>query len=191
MPVIDASQIQAARATHSEAAQQKDRARHNKINVARRHGNSKPPLLREAPQCAQCGTTGGRGHHSKDDVPGRTSGERFGVEGKVCLRCYDSLSYAWRTKAEESFEALDAEPTDDKREKKRAAIARRLRADNGTLPLPEVGPILNPRFTTFDFSGPFLTRWLKGLLRSGRAPFVLMHETRGFNAVTAWEKLTG
>lgn len=40
-----------------------------------------------ATPCADCKTTGGRSKPGRD-IPSRTSGTRFGLEGEICDRCY-------------------------------------------------------------------------------------------------------
>lgn len=47
------------------------------------------------PPCADCGTTGGA-KNGTATTPVRLDGQRFGVDGQLCLRCYERRAQAER-----------------------------------------------------------------------------------------------
>lgn len=65
----------------------------------------------EAAPCTTCGTTGGAPHHGPPNVPGRCSGARFGVDGNICIQCYNRL-YARARRAARQARAGEFGPED-------------------------------------------------------------------------------
>lgn len=54
----------------------------------------RPPRKTSWAPCVRCGEKNGRVSQSNSSIshtPGRVSGERFGINGQLCLRCYGTL----------------------------------------------------------------------------------------------------
>lgn len=138
------------------------------------HGPTKGRRVREYPAqsptavpCAECGTTGGRPHKGTLLTPGRKTGRRFKIDGRLCLACYGRLEMQRRriAKARSDGTATNKATSWVPTEKEIKAACREIRADAGTLPRDEVRRHLIPRA---ELQGRALTRWLKDILRSER-----------------------